>query len=193
MTRRWKVGLAAIGLVAVGIALGFVYVGRSGFVDRLQYPLHYETLVRAQAKRFDLDPALVAAVIYQESRFRPDARSNAGAIGLMQVLPTTGETIARWTGAETFTVDDLYDPTVNIRYGTWYLHRLLERYQDETLALAAYHAGEANVDAWIRDGKGIAFADTRDYVERVREAKRAYRRAYGDRLRVQAAPSPPAS
>jgi soluble lytic murein transglycosylase len=185
--RRSKVGLAAIALAAVGIALGFVYVGRSDFVDRLQYPLHYETLVRAQSRRFELDPALVAAVIYQESRFRPEARSDAGAIGLMQVLPTTGETIARWTGGKSFTVDDLYDPAVNVRYGTWYLHRLLERYDNEMLALAAYHAGEANVDAWIRDGKGIAFADTRDYVERVRAAKRAYRRAYGNRLSYLAA------
>jgi soluble lytic murein transglycosylase len=159
-----------------------VYVDRSGLVDRLQYPLRYESLVRLQARRFDLDPALVAAVIYQESRFRADARSDAGAIGLMQVLPSTGETIARWTGGKSFRVDDLYDPAINIRYGTWYLHHLFERYNDETRALAAYHAGETNVDAWIRDGKGIAFSDTRSYVESVQDAKAAYRRAYGNRL-----------
>jgi soluble lytic murein transglycosylase len=180
--RRWKLALAATAVAAVGIALGFVFADRSGFVDRLQYPLRYDALVREQAQRFDLDPALVAAVIYQESRFRPNARSDAGAIGLMQVLPDTGETIARWTGGKSFRVDDLYDPAVNVRYGSWFLHHLFEKYGDETRALAAYHAGETNVDGWIREGNGIAFADTRDYVRRVQDAKRAYRRAYGDRL-----------
>jgi soluble lytic murein transglycosylase len=186
MTRALKLLLVAATLAVVGIVLAVVLVDRSGIVDRLQYPLRYEALVRAQARRFDLDPALVAAVIYQESRFRPDAHSGAGAIGLMQVLPITGRTIARWTGGTSFQVDDLYDPAVNIRYGTWYLHYLLDKYDNETLALAAYHAGETNVDRWIRDGGGIAFPDTRDYVKRVQEAKRAYRRTYGGRLSAAA-------
>ncbi len=182
--RRWRLVLAAGALVAIGLALGFVYVDRSGVVERLRYPLRYDDLVRQQARRFDLDPALLAAVIYEESRFQPSARSQDGAIGLMQLLPITGETIARWTGGKDFRVDDLYDPDVNVRYGAWYLHYLLARYKDERLALAAYHAGAANVDRWIRDGDGIAFPDTLAYVNGVQAAKRVYRRTYGDRLKL---------
>jgi soluble lytic murein transglycosylase len=100
----------------------------------------------------------------------------------MQLMPATGETIARWTGGKGFRVDDLYDPSLNVRYGAWYLRYLLDRYEDERLALAAYHAGTTRVDEWRRDGKGIAFADTRAYVEGVGDSKRAYRRLYGAQL-----------
>jgi soluble lytic murein transglycosylase len=176
------VAVAAAVAIAVAVALGELHVGKPAFVDRLQYPLRYEALLRSQAERFHLDGALLAAVVYEESRFRSDARSDAGAIGLMQLMPITGRTIARWTGGERFQEGDLYDPAVNVRYGAWYLRYLLDRYGDEELALAAYHAGATNVDEWLRHGKGIAFADTRAYIDDVRESKQAYRRLYAARL-----------
>ena len=100
------------------------------------------------AKNYRLDPALLAAVIYQESKFDAQARSDRGAIGLMQLLPDTAKGIAERTGGSRFRVDDLYDPEINVRYGAWYLRHLLDKYGSERIALAAYNAGQANVDGW---------------------------------------------
>jgi soluble lytic murein transglycosylase len=134
--------------------------------------------VRTHARNYGLEPALLAAVIYQESRFRSDARSSSGAIGLMQLLPTTAKGIAIRTGGARFRLDDLYDPEINVRYGSWYLRHLLQKYDDEETALAAYNAGQDNVDRWLRNGTGIEFPETRHYVRRVRELKGIYRRSY---------------
>jgi soluble lytic murein transglycosylase len=125
---------------------------------------------------------LLAAVIEQESKFNPDARSSAGAIGLMQLQPATAKGIAKYTGGSKFVVSDLNDPEINVRYGAWYLHHLMQKYGSEQLALAAYNAGQANVDRWRADGEGIAFPDTRAYVDRVERLKGIYRRAYGKEL-----------
>jgi soluble lytic murein transglycosylase len=176
--------LLVVALVAAGAAvvLGVTPVDRPAFVDRLEYPLDYGSIVRTHAARNRLDAALVAAVIYQESRFRPHALSSVGAMGLMQIQPVTAETIARQTGGTAFRVSDLYNPEVNIRYGSWYLRRLIDKYGSERLALAAYNAGETTVDRWRREGKGIAAADVRAYVESVEGTKRVYRHAYGNDL-----------
>ena len=90
-------------------------------------------------------------------------------MGLMQIQPVTGETIARRTGGTSFRVDDLYDPEINVRYGSWYLRQLIDKYGDERLALAAYNAGETTVDGWLHDGKGIAAAERRGLRGRGRE------------------------
>ena len=128
---------------------------------RLRYPLRYDAIVRGHARNYRLDPALLAGVIYQESKFHAHARSSSGAIGLMQLLPDTAKGIAVHTGGSTFRVSDLDDPEINVRYGSWYLRHLLDKYGDERTALAAYNAGQENVDTWRREGKGIAFAETR--------------------------------
>lgn len=159
----------------------FVYLQRTEppWWARLWYPLRYEQIVRAHARNYHLDPALLAAVIYQESKFSPGVRSSSGAIGLMQLLPSTAKGIAIHTGGSKFVVSDLYDPELNIRYGAWYLNDLLEKYHDERTALAAYNAGQKNVDRWISEGEGILYPETRAYVERVERLKGIYRRAYG--------------
>jgi soluble lytic murein transglycosylase len=172
-------------VVLVGLAAGlFAYVNATSppWYERLRYPLGYEQIVRGHARNYRLDPALLAAVIYQESKFRPSARSRSGAIGLMQLQPATAEGIAVRTGGTRFRVDDLYEPEINVRYGAWYLRHLLDKYGDERTALAAYNAGQENVDTWRREGKGIAFAETRAYVARVEKLKRIYRDAYGSKL-----------
>ena len=150
--------------------------------DRIRYPLHYEAIVRAHAGNYRLDPALLAAVIYQESRFRPAVVSGAGAVGLMQLLPGTARGIATRTGGAGFRDGDLYDPELNIRYGSWYLRHLLDKYGDEQTALAAYNAGQTNVDAWLASGGGIRFAETRQYLKAIEAAKRVYRRSYRSEL-----------
>jgi len=149
---------------------------------RLWYPLRYESIVRGHAGHYRLDPALLAAVIYQESKFDAHARSSSGAIGLMQLLPGTAEGIAVHTGGSAFRVSDLDDPEINVRYGSWYLRHLLNKYGDERTALAAYNAGQDNVDRWRAEGKGIAFGETRHYVKRVEHLKTLYRRGYRSQL-----------
>lgn len=138
--------------------------------------------MRGHAQRYRLDPSLLAAVIYQESRFRPSAVSGAGAVGLMQLMPATARGIALRTGGSGFVDGDLYDPELNVRYGAWYLRHLLDKYGNERNALAAYNAGQANVDGWLAAGTGIAYAETRHYVQAVESAKVAYRRAWHGEL-----------
>jgi len=134
--------------------------------------------VRGHARHYDLNPALLAAVIEQESKFDTNARSSTGAIGLMQLQPTTAKGIALRTGGSKFVVSDLYDPEINVRYGAWYLHHLLQKYGDERTALAAYNAGQENVDHWRAEDEGIQFPETRAYVDRIERLKGIYRRAY---------------
>ncbi len=122
-------------------------------------------------------------MIYRESKFDPGARSRSGAIGLMQLLPDTARGIAINTGGSRFVVRDLYDPEINVRYGAFYLRRLLRKYEDdERLALAAYNAGQANVDRWRERGAGIEFPETRQYVDEVLELRGVYARAYEEEL-----------
>lgn len=150
---------------------------------RLWYPLRYSNNVRVYASQDHLDPALLAAVIETESKFDPTARSSAGAIGLMQLTPDTAKGIAQYTGGSRFRVSDLTNPDINMRYGAWYLGHLLDRYHgNETLALAAYNAGDENVDRWQREHVGIQFDETRDYVAKVERLKKIYRRAYASQL-----------
>lgn len=151
---------------------------------RARYPLRYEQIIRTHAANYDLEPSLLAAVIYTESRFEPEARSSAGAVGLMQLLPDTAQGIALRTGGDAFVVSDLLDPELNVRYGSWYLRHLHRRYGSLRLALAAYHAGQGNVDRWRAQRSGIVFPETRQYVARVLSAQRKYAAAYPDELGV---------
>jgi peptidoglycan lytic transglycosylase len=173
---------ALVVLAAAGA--GFAYVQRTQppWYERLRYPLSYDHIVVGHARNYELDPALLAAVIYRESKFDAGAKSSSGAIGLMQLLPATAKGIALHTGGSRFRVADLYDPEINVRYGAFYLHRLLTKYGDTTLALAAYNAGQANVDTWRAEGKGIVFPETREYVDAVLETREVYADAYAKEL-----------
>jgi soluble lytic murein transglycosylase len=178
--KRLAAGLAVV--VAAVAALLVINAEQPPWWLRFRYPYRYEAIVRGHAANYHVDGALLAAVIYAESKFRADARSDSGAIGLMQLLPSTAEGIAKRTGGTQFRVADLYDPEINVRYGSWYLRHLLDKYGNERTALAAYNAGQENVDRWRAEDAGIAFAETRSYVERVEHLKGVYRRAYGHRL-----------
>ena len=170
--------------LAVVVAGAFLYVNETSppWYERLRYPLHYAEFVRVHAREHDLDPALMAAVIYQESKFDPNAKSSSGAIGLMQLTPETAHGIAVRTGGSAFHTADLYDADINIRYGAWYLHNLFKKYGSERLVLAAYNAGQGNVDRWRAKGPPSQFAETRAYVKRVEHLKDVYRQAWGKEL-----------
>ncbi|MGN6277018.1 MAG: lytic transglycosylase domain-containing protein [Solirubrobacterales bacterium] len=187
MRRRRR--LAAFGGVAVLVGLLLGLLVSSGVFDEtlkeLTLPLQHEDVIRQQAAEKEVDAALIAAVIYSESKFS-DQESSAGARGLMQITPEAAKFIEKQSGGTTFKLEDLSDPEINIRYGTFLLHELLERYNgNEAAALAAYNAGPGNVDKWgganltIED---IPFPETRAYVEEVLEKRDEYRQKYAKEL-----------
>ena len=173
--------LLLLAVVAAGLGGTALYVthAQPAWYERIRYPLRYEQVVRGHARNYRLNPALLAAVIYTESKFDANAQSAAGAIGLMQLLPDTAKGIATRTGGKRFVVSDLTDPEINVRYGAWYLRHLLDRYGNERTALAAYNAGQANVDRWKAAGVGIQFRETRYYVDKIERIKKIYASAYG--------------
>ena len=180
---------AAVGAFAAASIAG---VGPLGDEFReVTLPLKHEDIIRQQAADKDLDPALIAAVIFEESRFR-DQTSHAGARGLMQITPQTAAFIARDSGGTAFVQGDLATPQVNISYGAYYMRYLLRRYDgDSTLAVAAYNAGETNVNKWVEKAGGrdsfdpeddVPFKETRDYVRDVKQKRQEYRDNYADEL-----------
>ncbi|MBX5440185.1 MAG: lytic transglycosylase domain-containing protein [Solirubrobacteraceae bacterium] len=188
---RRRLLLAAV-LAVAGLALVVALLPTMrNAAQELTLPLRHEDIIRQQAREKNLPPDLIAGVIYAESRFS-DQTSHAGARGLMQITPETAEAIAARTGGVAFVQDDLSDPQINIAYGSWYLRHMLDRYGDNVeLALAAYNAGQGNVDRWIAEAAAagrrltvddIPFPETRAYVQRVLEARDDYRRAYPDEL-----------
>ena len=184
-SRRALVVGGSLVVVALG---GFLLVNSGRFqrtLEEVTLPLQHEDIIRQQAAEKDVPPDLIAAVIYTESRFR-DQTSHAGARGLMQITPSTAQLIERLSGGQTFNFDDLSNPDINIRYGTFYLHYLIQKFGDNEIAgLAAYNAGETNVAAWGGSSLNlddIPFPETRDYVENVLEKRVEYARHYRHEL-----------
>jgi soluble lytic murein transglycosylase len=189
--RRRRSALAFVAVVVGAIALVATMPLFRKAVNELSLPLSYADVIREQAGEKHLDPALIAAVIYAESKFDPRT-SAAGAEGLMQILPQTADFLAKRSGGFAFKVSDLSTPEVNIAYGSYYLRYLLDRYGgSKMLALAAYNGGEANVDRWVANARArggpltieqIPFPETRAYVVRVLNAERRYRSTYSTEL-----------
>jgi soluble lytic murein transglycosylase len=182
--RRWGWLLVAAAL-GIGLAIGISRIDVEKAIRELTLPLQHDDIIRQQAAEKNLDPAMIAAVIYAESRFR-DQESHAGARGLMQITPQTARVIERLSGGTTFVTSDLSDPDINIRYGSYYLRHLLDRYDGNVIAaLAAYNAGTGNVDNWGGRGLGlgdIRFPETRAYVEEVLDKRQEYREKYAEDL-----------
>jgi soluble lytic murein transglycosylase len=180
----------AIGVAVVaGVAIGLALTRLDSIEDALRevtLPLRHDDIIRQQAAEKELDPALIAATIYAESKFRERERSEAGARGLMQVTPATALEIAAKSEGTQFVVHDLFNPDINIRYGSFHLRELLDRYGgNEVAALAAYNAGPSHVDEWGGSGlelEGIRFPETRAYVEEVLDKRQDYRDSYADDL-----------
>ena len=137
-----------------------------------RYPKKYGAEIAAACAEFGVSERLVHAVVWTESKFRPQATSHKGARGLMQIMPSTGAYLAELLG-EPFDPERLYEPPYNVRLGVFYFSRLLKRF-DRTYALVAYNAGETRAEQWEKTG-AIEYRETRDYVSRVMWAEKAYR------------------
>ena len=179
---------------------------RAGALDRLdlRFPIAWEDEAAAAAGEHGIDPAWVLATIRMESAFRPRARSSAGALGLMQIMPATGRRIARAAGVRHRGNRTLLDPRKNIRLGTAYLRRLLDRmHGNPALTSASYNAGPHRTERWLAAGEGlepelwvefVPYKETRQYVKRVMEYRIVYQRRLGvrtDRLSDLLRPLPP--
>ncbi|MCD6422383.1 lytic transglycosylase domain-containing protein [bacterium] len=173
--RRW-LSLLILVLVFLGI---FLWLPRI-LADRV-YPLAYKDLIKKYALKFGIDPNLVAATIWTESRFDPYAVSPAGARGLMQLLPSTARSIAQKLGeGGLFSPDKLFDPETNIRYGTWYLAFYLRKYGEPSLALIAYNGGYMLADYYaVHRSDRFLNPETSFYYRQVQEIKEIYDRLYG--------------
>lgn len=177
--------LLVLAMVAGLVALAFLWQEQ---YMRTAYPLAYEDIIFEMSERYAVTPSLIAAVICVESRFMPHATSHAGAVGLMQLTPTTFEWLQSRESAETvLDAAVLTDPQVNIRYGTLNLKLMHEMFEDQTAALAAYNAGQGTVRKWLADKRysadgihldEIPYEETAAYVKRVKSAQTIYRERY---------------
>jgi soluble lytic murein transglycosylase len=192
--RRRRMLLVGGALLVVAAVIASMRPFADKAVKEIALPLRHEDIIRQQAADKGLDPSLIAGVIYVESHFR-DQTSNAGAKGLMQLLPSTADYIASKSGGTAFQQGDLATPQINIAYGSWYLRYLLRKYQgNEVLTLAAYNAGEGKVDEWYRAASArgedfavathIPFPETRDYVTRVLTVRQRYKTEYKRELGI---------
>jgi soluble lytic murein transglycosylase len=194
LRRRRRRRLTVLGLVALVVAIIAAIGPINREIQSITLPLRHADIIRKQAAAKGLDPALIAAMIYQESKFE-DRTSAAGATGLMQILPSTARAIAKRSGGTAFVPSDLSTPDVNIAYGSYYLRMLIDHYDGHAvLAIAAYNAGEQNVDQWVRRAGGVSrfdpssdipFAETRHYVLSVLDHQTEYRDHYPKELGYQ--------
>ena len=168
--------------------LVFILIAYFGTVSVLKtlYPLKYADYVETYTEEYGLEKSFVFSVIECESGFDKDAVSNVGARGLMQIMPETFDWLLSKTG-EDFSEDDLFEPEVSIKYGCMLYSRLLSQFNDEKVAVAAYHAGTGNVQKWLKnpeyseDGKTlikIPFSSTDYYAQKVIKVKAIYEKLY---------------
>lgn len=184
----WGVGIL---LLCILLVVGYIFFIRPALL-KMRYKLAYTELIVSEAEKNDLDPALVAAVIFCESGYRPAVTSGAGARGLMQLMPATAAEVAEKLGMATYTEEKLTEPEVNIALGCWYLRFLIDEFQSEKAAIAAYNAGPGRTKSWLKeygaDDEGcplyIPYPETEKYVQKVTAARRMYAKLYPE-LAVQ--------
>lgn len=193
MSRKRKSGfiVAAISVLFAVVVIAIAIYAFSNAQNDLQesaYPLKYQNEVNAASQSYGVDKSLIYAVIRTESGFDPEADSRVGASGLMQLMPTTFEWLQTYYDGEiTMDADKLLDPEINIDYGTKFLKFLLERYESEQAAIAAYNAGFGAVDGWLSDSRyssdgvnldTIPYDETSNYVVKVEDAREKYKELY---------------
>ena len=181
-------------LAVAAIGLGFFADFLITCFEKQAYPREYAEYVETYAEQYGVPETMIFAVIRTESGFDSGAVSHAGAVGLMQIMPDTFAWLTNEMLFDHLDAGMLYDPETNIKYGTYYLSRLYDRYGDWALALAAYNGGQGNVDEWLEDpayadGEGglkeIPFRETRQYVKKALKARDVYERLYGEEYELE--------
>jgi soluble lytic murein transglycosylase len=166
------------------LAAAFFVLTAAHLYVSFSYPLKYKNYVKEYSQEFGIDEATIFSIIRAESSFNPQAVSKSGAIGLMQVMPSTALMLAGELNIEGFNTDMLYEPQINIRLGVFYYKKMLEKFGGRETALAAYNAGEGNVSSWLqnaaytKDGKNLShipFKETSDYVKKINKNYRIYK------------------
>ena len=156
-------------------------------VLQIIYPQKYSEYVEKYAMEYELDPLLVYSIIKAEGNFKSTAKSNSGAIGLMQVMLSTAQEIGTKLEIEDITEEKLYEPEINIRIGICYFKNLLEKYNNYNLAIIAYNAGMGNLDNWLDQGiiddqgeniDNIPFSETKNYVKKILQNYQIYQEIY---------------
>ena len=164
------------------LSLAIIF-GAVGIFYNVKYPLKYNKEIIAYSIENDLEPTLVASLINTESSFKKDAKSSTGAIGLMQIMPKTGEFIANMLNEE-FKEENLYNPKTNIKYGCRYLRYLKDKFSDEKTMLVAYNAGEGSVNLWLKNNNysddgiklnNLPYKTTNEYVEKIIFGQKYYK------------------
>lgn len=188
MIKHYKALGISLGLLLLMAAAAFLM--RSHFKITPALHIDYQDLVNLYAKEYNLDPALVFAVIKTESNFDADAKSNQNAHGLMQITESTlNWAMFRENQNASYTADDLYDPETNIKYGCLILSLLLHEFEDRDTALAAYNAGRGNAIKWLKDSrysedgihlKDTPFAETDEYIKKVNKYYEQYQEMLGE-------------
>ena len=196
------IAVAALVMMAVGLWLASMsFTNKTNDILRSQeematavknsHPFRYRELIETQAQLNNLHPAYIAAIVLNESSFKPDAESNVGARGLMQIMPDTAEWVhGKIAANEPYDFDQMYEPDVNVRYACWYLNFLSERFRgDPILVAAAFHAGQGTVQNWLNDSRysidnqtivleNMVDGPTKSYAARVLDAYAVYKRLY---------------
>lgn len=188
LNKRRKIGNRLLILFVIAVLTTFS-IWKFPFLEKVIYPYPNQTIIETYATRYGVDPLFVVAVIREESKFLAKSESHKGAIGLMQLMPNTAQSIAESLGDKTYSEGNLLNPEKNIQYGTWYLASLQRVFANNmTLVAAAYNGGRGHVQEWINNGQidpknirleDIPFQETRDYVGRVLKSYDKYKKFYG--------------
>lgn len=188
MVLKFNLHLMRLLYIVVFVAALFIFVFQANYLARFIYPFYYRDIIVSEAEKHGQDPMLIAALIYVESRFKSSAKSDKGAVGLMQIMPQTGRWVAEQIGMDGFSEEILFDPRVNIVIGTWYLNDLLRQFNNNIyLALAAYNGGRGHVSSWLEKGiwngsrenvDDIPFPETRYFILKVERTYRRYVQIY---------------
>lgn len=190
MKKIFARSLAVLFIFALSIGFGFVASEIWDKTERNGYPVKYSEYINEASDRFGVPKRIIYAVIRTESGFNASAESDAGAIGLMQITPSTFEEISSKLG-DSYERGMMYDPKTNITYGTYYLSYLYKYFNDWDLVFAAYNAGMGKVSSWLNDKEyvdengtlvNIPYEETKKYVSKVKDAAEKYNELYGDDL-----------
>ena len=185
--KRWSVGKKLLIFFVIAILAAFSILNIP-ILEKVIYPYPNQAIIENYATQYGVDPLFVVSVIREESKFLSKSESHKGAKGLMQLMPSTAQSIAESLGDKTYSEEDLLNPEKNIQYGTWYLASLQRVFANNTtLVTAAYNGGRGHVQEWINNGQidpnnirlqDIPFKETRDYVGRVLKSYEKYNKIY---------------